>query len=68
MTVFSFALAAVMLAAACIPADRVRGWRESVNPSAPELPDSAFVVARIVFVVMAGLVVYATINVMRLSN
>ncbi|MEU8971542.1 hypothetical protein AB0D11_20115 [Streptomyces monashensis] len=47
--------AAVLLAMACVKADRLRAWRESINPSAPEVPDSAFAVARVVLVTMAGI-------------
>ncbi|MER6344200.1 hypothetical protein ACWC10_07295 [Streptomyces sp. NPDC001595] len=53
MSVLLFVLAALLILMACVKADRVRGWRESLNPSAPELPDAAFVVARITLVVMA---------------
>ncbi|MFE1327921.1 hypothetical protein [Streptomyces sp. NPDC058741] len=53
MSVIIFALAAVLIAMACIKADRVRSWRESLNPAAPELPDAAFVAARILLVGMA---------------
>lgn len=59
LSVFIFVLAAVLLAMACVKADRVRAWRESLNPSAPDVPDAAFVVARLVLVTMAvvGIVV-----------
>ncbi|MEW1872464.1 MULTISPECIES: hypothetical protein [Streptomyces] len=53
LSVFCLVLAAVLLAMACVKADRVRAWRESFNPSAPEVPDSAFVVARLTLVTMA---------------
>ncbi|MFI2379887.1 hypothetical protein ACH5AO_33270 [Streptomyces sp. NPDC018964] len=52
-------LAAVLLAMACLKADRVRAWRESLNPSAPDVPDSAFVVTRLVLVTMAVLLTVA---------
>lgn len=54
LTTLTFALAALLLLMACAPAGRVRSWRQSLNPSAPELPDAAFVVARITLVVMAA--------------
>jgi len=47
LSVFLFVLAALLLLMACVKADRVRGWRESLNPSAPGIPDAAFVVARL---------------------
>ncbi|MEW2257002.1 hypothetical protein [Streptomyces sp. NPDC047869] len=53
MDVFLLALCAVLLAMACVPADRVRAWRAGINPSAPELPDASFVVARVLFVALA---------------
>ncbi|MEV5433245.1 hypothetical protein [Streptomyces sp. NPDC052701] len=53
LTIFMFVLSALLILMACIKADRVRSWRESVNPSAPDIPDAAFTVARIVLVVMA---------------
>ncbi|MFE5598914.1 hypothetical protein ACFQ8O_06955 [Streptomyces coelicoflavus] len=46
-------LAALLVLMTCIKADRVRSWRESLNPSAPDLPDAAFVVGRAVLIVMA---------------
>jgi hypothetical protein len=43
-------LSAVLLAMACVKADRGRAWRTRIGPSAPELPDGAFVLPRILFV------------------
>lgn len=53
LSVILFVLAAILLLMACVRADRVRSWRESLNPSAPGIPDAAFVVARITFVGLA---------------
>ncbi|MFF9176781.1 hypothetical protein [Streptomyces sp. NPDC014793] len=53
MNVFLLVLCSALLAMACVKADRVRAWRAGLNPSAPELPDSAFVVARVVLVALA---------------
>lgn len=53
-TVFLFVLSALLVLMACIKADRVRSWRESLNPSAPDLPDAAFMAGRVVLVAMAG--------------
>ncbi|WP_409469336.1 hypothetical protein [Streptomyces sp. HC307] len=53
LSVILFVLSAVLVAMACVKADRVRAWRESLNPSAPEVPDVAFVVARIILVGVA---------------
>jgi hypothetical protein len=55
-------LAAVLVAMACVKADRVRAWREGINPSAPEVPDGAFVLARVVFLSIAGLGVYTAVQ------
>ncbi|WP_416531594.1 hypothetical protein [Streptomyces coelicoflavus] len=54
MIIFLFVLAALLVLMACIKADRVRSWRESLNPSAPDLPGVAFVVGRAVLILMAG--------------
>ncbi|MCE0446099.1 hypothetical protein LT493_18270 [Streptomyces tricolor] len=43
-------------------ADRVRAWRHRVNPSAPELPDAAFGIARVLFLGMAGVGIFASIQ------
>ncbi|MFI2719906.1 hypothetical protein ACH5AI_26780 [Streptomyces collinus] len=54
LSIILFVLAALLLLMACVKAQRVRSWRESLNPSAPEAPDAAFVVARIVLIAMAA--------------
>ncbi|MFF5370649.1 hypothetical protein [Streptomyces sp. NPDC013187] len=54
LSIILFVLAALLLLMACVKAQRVRSWRESLNPSAPEVPDAAFVVARIVLIAMAA--------------
>ncbi|MCQ4203216.1 hypothetical protein M4J06_000599 [Streptomyces coelicoflavus] len=53
LTIFLFVLAVLLVVMACIKADRVRSWREVLNPSAPDLPDAAFVVGRAVLILMA---------------
>src|SRR5882757_5505447 len=62
MNLFVLVLAAVLLAMACVKADRVRAWRDGINPSAPEVPDAAFTVARVILVTMAGVGVYTSIQ------
>ncbi|MFD5041689.1 hypothetical protein ACFWNI_32060 [Streptomyces sp. NPDC058377] len=57
-------LAAGLVAMGCVKADRVRRWRESFNPSAPELPDSAFVVARVALFGMPGIGVFSAFQFM----
>ncbi|MFJ8860892.1 hypothetical protein ACIRD8_20990 [Streptomyces sp. NPDC102451] len=64
MVVLIFVLAAGLVAMGCVKADRVRRWRESFNPSAPELPDSAFVAARVVLFGMAGIGIYSAFQFM----
>jgi len=55
-------LAAVLVAMACLKADRVRAWREGVNPSAPAVPDGAFVLARVVLLSIAAAGVYTAVQ------
>lgn len=64
LNVVVFVLAAGLIAMGCVKADRVRGWRESFNPSAPDIPDSAFVAARVVLFGMAGLGIFAAFQLM----
>ncbi|KOX03688.1 hypothetical protein ADK65_05475 [Streptomyces sp. NRRL B-1140] len=54
LSIILFVLAALLILMACVKAQRVRSWRESLNPSAPEVPDVAFVVARITLIGMAA--------------
>ncbi|MFD5796543.1 hypothetical protein ACFWIO_24045 [Streptomyces diastatochromogenes] len=62
LNTLSLILCAGLVAMACVKADRVRAWRSSINPSAPELPDAAFVVGRVVLVTMAAIGVYTSIQ------
>ncbi|MEV6839687.1 hypothetical protein AB0N17_35200 [Streptomyces sp. NPDC051133] len=62
LNVLGLVLSAVLVAMACVKADRVRAWRRNVNPSGPELPDSAFVAARLLFLALAGLGVYTAVQ------
>jgi hypothetical protein len=57
LNVLGLILSAVLLAMACIKADRIRAWRAGINPSTEELPDAFFVAARVTFVALerAGL-------------
>ncbi|MFJ2296771.1 hypothetical protein ACIOG7_34720 [Streptomyces sp. NPDC087894] len=57
-------LAAGLVAMGCVKADRVRRWRRSFSPSAPELPDSALVAARVVRFGMAGVGVFSAFQFM----
>ncbi|MCX4672088.1 hypothetical protein OG453_36365 [Streptomyces sp. NBC_01381] len=68
MVVFSFVLAAALAAMASLTADRVRGWRRSLNPSASELPDAAFTVGRVVLFGMAGVSVFMAFQLMTASD
>ncbi|WP_405599085.1 MULTISPECIES: hypothetical protein [unclassified Streptomyces] len=67
MIAISFGVAVLLLLAACVKSDRVRGWRHSLNPSAPDLPDAAFVVGRVVFLIMAGVMVFEGFDLLRVS-
>ncbi|MFE2292337.1 hypothetical protein [Streptomyces sp. NPDC059452] len=67
MVVFTFVLAGLVVAMGCIKADRVRSWRRALNPSAPELPDAAFTVGRIVLFGMAGLCLYSAFQFMAVT-
>ncbi|MEV0494556.1 hypothetical protein [Streptomyces atratus] len=67
MVTLIFVLVAVLVAMGCLKAARVRGWRRSFNPSAPELPDSAFVVGRVLLFGMAGIGVYTAFQSMAVS-
>jgi hypothetical protein len=68
LVVISFVLAAVMAAAGCITADRVRAWRSALNPSASELPGAAFAVGRVVFFGLAGVMVFTGFQLMTVSD
>ncbi|WP_086798048.1 hypothetical protein [Streptomyces caniscabiei] len=62
LTVLGLILSVVLLAMACVKADWVRAWRSRVNPSAEELPDSTFIVARIALITMAGMGIYLAVQ------
>jgi hypothetical protein len=62
LNVLVLVLCAVLVALACVKADRVRAWRTNINPSAPELPGAAFVAARVVFLGLACIGVYTAIQ------
>ncbi|MET7370546.1 hypothetical protein ABZS61_32740 [Streptomyces sp. NPDC005566] len=64
LNVIVIVLAAGLVAMGCVKADRVRGWRRSFNPSAPELPDSAFIAARVVLFGMAGACLFSAFQFM----
>ncbi|MEU5536530.1 hypothetical protein [Streptomyces sp. NPDC020362] len=58
MTVLLFLLSAGLVAMTCVKADRVRAWREDLNPSAPDIPDASFTVARVALLVLAAFGIY----------
>ncbi|MFF3336286.1 hypothetical protein ACFYWX_43425 [Streptomyces sp. NPDC002888] len=68
MTVFSFVLIGLLVVMGCLKADRVRAWRRSVNPSAPELPDGFFVVTRIALFGLAGVGLFTTFQLMATAD
>ncbi|MDF3302666.1 hypothetical protein [Streptomyces tropicalis] len=59
MVVVSFSVAAVMALAGCLRSAWVRAWRRRLSPGAPELPDASFVLARVVFFALAGVLVFS---------
>ncbi|MDH6624203.1 hypothetical protein M2271_002000 [Streptomyces sp. LBL] len=68
LSVFGLVLSAGLLAMACVKADRIRAWRASINPSAEELPDAFFVVARVALVTMAGVGIYLGVQSFGVSD
>ncbi|PZH15255.1 hypothetical protein C1I97_08685 [Streptomyces sp. NTH33] len=66
--VISFVLTAVPAEAGCVRADRVRAWREALNPSAPDVPDAAFVVARLLFFSMAAVMLFRGFRLMAVAD
>ena len=68
LSVLGLILAAVLLLMACVKTDRVRAWRARFNPRGEELPDSAFITTRILFVLMAGLMIYMAIDGFAVSS
>jgi hypothetical protein len=62
LNVLLLLVSAVLIAMACVKADRVRAWRQSLNPSAPDLPDTAFGCARVVFLALAACGVYTAVH------
>ncbi|MEU9571752.1 hypothetical protein AB0D62_18040 [Streptomyces massasporeus] len=68
LNVLGLVLSAVLLAMACIKADRVRGWRAGINPSAEEVSDASFVAARFIFVALAGVGIYLSVQGFRVSD
>lgn len=62
LNVLLLLVSAVLIAMACVKADRVRAWRQSLTPSAPDLPDTAFGCARVVFLALAACGVYTAVH------
>ncbi|MFF7977195.1 hypothetical protein [Streptomyces sp. NPDC007905] len=58
MTLVLFTLSAALILTACVKAERVPSWRESLNPSGEDVPDSALTIARVVLPFMAVLGIY----------
>ncbi|WP_051790286.1 hypothetical protein [Streptomyces sp. NRRL S-1022] len=68
LNVLGVVLSAVLVAMACVKTDRVRAWRANLNPSAPELPGSAFVAARLIFLGLASIGVYTSVQGFNVSD
>ncbi|MFF9201222.1 hypothetical protein ACF1AE_05245 [Streptomyces sp. NPDC014986] len=58
----------MLLATAGVKAGRVRAWRESLNPPAPDVPDAAFVVTRLVLVTMAVVLTVTGVRVLAVGD
>ncbi|MFI7388624.1 hypothetical protein [Streptomyces sp. NPDC049813] len=63
-----FVLAALLVALACVKADRVRAVRRRTYPSGGELPTSAFVLARALFLAVAAICVWQGAQALALTN
>ncbi|KJK37870.1 hypothetical protein UK15_20480 [Streptomyces variegatus] len=68
LNVLGLILSAVLLAMACVKADRVRAWRAGINPSAEELSDASFIAARVALVALAGVGIYLCVQGFRVSD
>jgi hypothetical protein len=68
LNVIGLVLVALLLAMACVKADWVRAWRTAINPSAEDLPDSFFVVARVIFIILAALGIYQCVQGFRVAD
>ncbi|MEV6614493.1 hypothetical protein AB0N31_11580 [Streptomyces sp. NPDC051051] len=68
LNILGLALSAVLLAMACIKADRVRAWRTRFHPSGEELPDGAFVVGRVTLVAAACAGVFLAVQGFAVSD
>ncbi|MER5552739.1 hypothetical protein ABT001_13825 [Streptomyces sp. NPDC002793] len=60
-------LAVGLVAMGCVKAERVRGWRTFSNPSAPEISDSVFVLARVVLFGTAAVCVFSGFRLLAVS-
>ncbi|MGW0791046.1 hypothetical protein ACWD04_23080 [Streptomyces sp. NPDC002911] len=67
LSVIVIVLAAGLVAMGCVKAERVRGWRASFDPSAPEISDSAFVVARVILFGAAAVGVFSGFRLLAVS-
>ncbi|MGW7079810.1 hypothetical protein [Streptomyces sp. NPDC054866] len=68
MVVVGFALAGVLVAMGCVTKDRIRAVRHALNPAAPELPDAAFAVGRVVLFSLAAVGVFTMFRLMGASD
>ncbi|WP_216589786.1 hypothetical protein [Streptomyces brasiliscabiei] len=62
LTVLGLILSVLLLAMACVKADWIRAWRARIDPSAEQLPDSAFTAARVTLITMATVGIYLAVQ------
>ncbi|MFI6626960.1 hypothetical protein [Streptomyces sp. NPDC050528] len=62
LNIIGLGVSGVLLAMACVKADRVRAWRAGINPSAPEVSDASFTVARVALGAMAGVGIWTCVQ------
>ncbi|MGW2745698.1 hypothetical protein [Streptomyces sp. NPDC001450] len=68
MSVLIFVGSALLALMACVRADRVRAWRGALNSSTPDIPDSAFAVARVLLLGMAAAGVFVGFQTLAVAD
>ncbi|GHF92177.1 hypothetical protein [Streptomyces thermodiastaticus] len=68
MAVTCFILSVLLIAMACVKTSRVREWRASVNPSAPDIPDAGFFLLRLTLLALAAVGIYLGFSMLSLAD
>jgi len=68
MAVTCFILSVLLIAMACVKTSRVREWRQSVNPSAPDIPDAGFLLLRVMLLAVAAVGIYLGFSMLSLAD